>query len=129
MQPTLLPLIQAILAAETDLEFAVLVGSRAAGTETAASDWDIALQWRRDMDWLEQLARTETLRRSLAEVLAIPETAIDLIDAPRANLAMRTVIAEEGVVLKGDDELPWQRFLRRTWRELEEYYWETIYAR
>ena len=69
---------------------------------------------------MEQLGRTETLRRLLAETLAVPEAAVDLVDAPRANLAMRAVIAEEGVVLAGEDGLPWQRFLRRTWRELEE---------
>ena len=119
MHPDPLSRLRTLLAAEPDLEFAVLVGSRAAGTHTAASDWDIALQWRRDLDWMEQLGRTETLRRRLAEALAVPETAVDLIDAPRANLAMRAAIAEEGVVLAGEDHLPWQRFLRRTWRELE----------
>ena len=120
MHPDPLARLRTLLAAEPDLEFAVLVGSRAAGTHTAASDWDIALQWRRDLDWMEQLGRTETLRRLLAETLAVPEAVVDLVDAPRANLAMRAVIAEEGVVLAGEDGLPWQRFLRRTWRELEE---------
>ena len=119
MHPDPLSRLRTLLAAEPDLEFAVLVGSRAAGTHTAASDWDIALQWRRDLDWMEQLGRTETLRRRLAEALAVPETAVDLVDAPRANLAMRAAIAEEGVVLAGEDGLPWQRFLRRIWRELE----------
>lgn len=121
-------MMQNIFTAESDLEFAVLIGSRAWGAETTNSDWDIALQWRKDMDWLEQLGRTETLRRNLAEGLTCSETAIDLIDTPRANLAMRAAIAEEGVVLKGSDGLPWQRFLRRTWRELEDHYWETLYA-
>jgi uncharacterized protein len=122
------PVIRRLLTVEPDLEFAVLIGSRALATQTTGSDWDIALQWRKDMDWLEQLGRTETLRRALAEALAVPETAIDLIDVPRASLAMRAVIAEEGLVLKGNDDLPWQRFLRRTWRDLEDYYWDTIYA-
>ena len=120
MHPNPLARLRDLLAAEPDLEFAVLVGSRAAGTHTAASDWDIALQWRRDLDWMDQLGRNETLRRRLAEALAVPEAAVDLVDAPRANLAMRAAIAEEGVVLAGEDSLPWQRFLRRTWRELEE---------
>ena len=119
MHPDPLARLRTLLAAEPDLEFAVLVGSRAAGTHTAASDWDIALQWRRDLDWMDQLGRTETLRRHLAEALTVPEAAVDLVDAPRANLAMRAAIAEEGVVLAGEDGLPWQRFLRRTWRELE----------
>jgi len=117
-----------ILTAEPHLEFAVLIGSRAANTQTPDSDWDFALQWQRDMDWLEQLSRAETLRHDLAETLALPVTAIDLIDTPRASLAMRAEIAENGIVLKGEDSLPWQRFLRRTWRELEDYYWWEIYA-
>ena len=82
-------IVRTLLAAEPDLEFAVLVGSRAASTHTTASDWDIALQWRRDLDWMDQLGRTETLRRRLAEALAVPESAVDLVDAPRANLTKR----------------------------------------
>ncbi|MBM9538367.1 type VII toxin-antitoxin system MntA family adenylyltransferase antitoxin [Desulfobulbus alkaliphilus] len=117
-----------ILAAEPKLEFAVLIGSRAANTHTPDSDWDFALQWQWNMDWLEQLGRTETLRHDLAKVLALPTTAIDLVDVPWASLAMRAEIAENGVVLIGEDNLPWQKFLRRTWRELEEHYWEMIYA-
>ncbi len=106
MHPDPLARLRTLLAAEPDLEFAVLVGSRAAGTHTAASDWDIALQWRRDLDWMDQLGRTETLRRHLAETLAVPEAAVDLVDAPRANLAMRAVISEEGVVLAGASLTP-----------------------
>ena len=41
---------------------------------------------------------------------------------------MRAVIAEEGVVLKGEDNLAWNHFLQRTWRELETYYWNQNYA-
>ena len=117
-----------ILTAEPNLEFAVLIGSRANNTHTPNSDWDFALQWQRDMEWLEQLGRTETLRHDLAKALTLPATAIDLVDVPRASLAMRAEIAENGIVLIGEDDLPWQRFLRRTWRELEEHYWEKIYA-
>jgi hypothetical protein len=51
-----------------------------------------------------------------------------LIDLPTARLAMRAVVAEEGTPLKGGDSLAWHRFLQRTWRELEEHYWEQIYA-
>ena len=106
MHPDPFARLRTLLAAEPDLEFAVLVGSRAAGMHTSASDWDIALQWRRDLDWMEQLGRTETLRRLLAEALAVPEAAVDLVDAPRANLAMRAAIAEEGVVRAGASLTP-----------------------
>ena len=106
MHPDPFARLRTLLPAEPDLEFAVLIGSRAAGMHTSASDWDIALQWRRDLDWMEQLGRTETLRRLLAEALAVPEAAVDLADAPRANLAMRAAIAEEGVVLAGASLTP-----------------------
>jgi predicted nucleotidyltransferase len=110
------------------LEFVVLVGSRVNGTATEHSDWDIALQWQKEIDWLEQLGRTEMLRKKLSGLLSVSETLIDLIDVPRSSLAMRANIAEDGQVVMGEDALPWQRFLRRTWRELEEYYWEKTYA-
>jgi len=115
-------------AAEPNLEFAVLICSRAANTHTLTSDWDSALQWQRDMDWLEQLSRTEPLRHDLANALHLPVAAIDLINAPWASLEMRAAIAENGIALKGKNGLAWQRFLRRSWRKLEDRYWDEIYA-
>lgn len=117
-----------MLAAQPDLELAILIGSRANATAGPDSDWDIALQWSRDLSFMEQLAATEGLRNRLAKLLEVSETAIDLIDLPTARLAMRAVVAEEGKPLKGAESLAWHRFLQRTWRELEELYWEQIYA-
>ncbi len=111
-----------------ELEFAVLVGSRAQGTEQAKSDWDIALQWHPQADWLELLGTQETLRRHIAEILDASPEEIDLIDLSRANLVMRASVAEDGIMLKGEDTLAWPRFLTRTWRELEDYYWERAHA-
>lgn len=42
----------------------------------------------------------------MAEGLAWPKAAIDLIDTPRANLAMRAAIAEKGMGTKGSDGQP-----------------------
>ena len=117
-----------ILSNQPELELAILIGSRATGTAHPDSDWDIAIQWNRGIDFLQQLAATEQLRRTLAEVLGMSEQDVDLIDIPTARLAMRAVVAEEGVPLKGEDSLAWYRFLQRTWRELEEQYWEQTYA-
>jgi predicted nucleotidyltransferase len=111
-----------------ELELAILIGSRATGAAHPDSDWDIAIQWRRGMDFIQQLAITEQLRRTVAEKLAVSEQRIDLIDLPTARLAMRAVVAEEGIPLKGGESLAWHRFLQRTWRELEEQYWEQTYA-
>lgn len=117
-----------LLAAQPGLEFAVLVGSRATGTAHEASDWDIAVQWKHELDWLTAVARTEELRRALAAALQVNESAVDLIDLRRANLAMRAAVAEEGIPLSGEDSLAWQHFLRRTWRDLEDFYWDQRHA-
>lgn len=106
----------------------MLVGSRATGTARADSDWDIALQWSPQLDWLNALGRTETLRRTLADALQIDPRAIDLIELRRANLAMRASVAEEGVPLTGQDTLAWAHFLQRTWRDLEDFYWSQHHA-
>ena len=116
------------LLAQPLLEFSVLVGSQATGKAHAASDWDIALQWSPALDWLTVLGHTETLRSQLAEALQISPESIDLIELRRANLAMRASAAEEGLPLTGQDTLAWAHFLQRTWRELEDFYWEKQHA-
>lgn len=117
-----------VLQTQPQLEFAVLVGSRATGKARPDSDWDIALQWSGQLDWLTVLGLTETLRHTLADVLQISPNAIDLIELRRANLAMRASVAEEGLPLAGHDTLAWAHFLQRTWRELEDYYWSQHHA-
>jgi len=120
--------LRAFLSGQTALELAVLVGSRATGCAHHGSDWDIAIQWPAALDLFDNLARSETLRREVAAVLGVAEELIDLIDLPRARLAMRAVVAEEGIPLKGEDSLAWNHFLARTWRELEDYAWEQTRA-
>lgn len=114
---------------QTDVEFAVLVGSRADGTASPSSDWDIALQLRRaENSYLGELARMEALRHETATILDTDPSLVDLISAPVAKLAMRDLIANHGIVLTDSTSLPWLHFLQRTWRELEDYYWEDLYA-
>lgn len=117
-----------VLAATPGLAFAVLVGSRANNSARPDSDWDIALQWHITTPWMQTLGDQETLRRQIAEALGVPPERIDLIDLPRASLAMRANAAEDGRVLKGEDTLEWAHFLTRTWRELEDFYWEQSHA-
>jgi predicted nucleotidyltransferase len=117
-----------LLSAEPHLEFAVLIGSRATGTAHATSDWDIALHWAPQLDWFTLLGDTETLRHKLAATLNIPSQAIDLIELRRANLAMRASVAEEGIPLMGADTLAWAHFLKRTWRDIEDFYWDKAHA-
>jgi uncharacterized protein len=117
--------IQNVFESEPDLELAVLIGSRQRGTATHASDWDFAVQWQRDLDFTEVLAATERLRHRLAEALGVASDRVDLIDLAPARLAIRAVVAEEGRLLKGDGSLAWSHFLTRTWRELEDWTWES----
>lgn len=117
-----------VLAQESGLAFAALVGSRATGKYRPDSDWDIALMWHDGVDEWELLGKTETLRRALAAVIDVEETAIDLIDLRRANLAMHASVAEVGQPLWLANSLYWDRFLQRTWREIEDYKWEHTYG-
>ena len=117
-----------LLTATAGLEFAILVGSRADNRARPDSDWDIALQWRTTVPWMQTVGDQETLRRRIAETLNVSPDRIDLIDLPRANLAMRANAAENGRVLKGQDTLAWAQFLTRSWRELEDFYWEQSHA-
>lgn len=111
------------------LELLVLIGSQARGTANAHSDWDFALRWAEDgTDFMGNLARTEELRAQLAQWLAVSPERIDLVLLPDAGLAMRAAVAEEGVPVKGEDSLAWFHFLTRTWRELEDWYWENEHA-
>jgi predicted nucleotidyltransferase len=117
-----------VLSQHPSLEFAVLVGNRASGSAHAQSDLDIALQWAPQLDWLTVIGVMETLRQTLTQAIGVDPSSIDLVEMRRANLAMRTSVAEEGVVLYEDDSLAWMRFLRRTWRELEDFYWDKNHA-
>lgn len=106
-----------------DLELAVLVGSRADGTATYQSDWDIAVRWKKHINGLARLEHSEIMKQQIADIMQIHKDQIDLIDIAAARLAMRAVIAEEGILLKGEDTLEWSHYLIQTWGELEDYYW------
>ena len=110
------------------LELAILVGSRALNTVTLHSDWDIAIRWEKGINNLALLEQAEALKQKIAEAITTHPDQIDLIDMTTARLAMRAVIAEEGVVLKGEDTLAWSHFLTQTWAELEDYYWRKQHA-
>ncbi len=128
MAISLHPALATVLRQQPLLSFGVLLGSRANNTAHAASDWDIALQWRHDADPWTVLGATERLRSELARALQVDTSRIDLIDLRRANLAMKASAAEEGVLLQAADPMAWEHFLRRTWRELEDHQWEQQHA-
>lgn len=121
--------LRACLQTCSEIEIAVLVGSRANGTSHAESDWDIAVLLMRASDSLiDELSRLERVRCRLAQELSVIPEKIDLIDLSRARLAMCALVAEDGLVLKGNETARWFHFLQRTWRELEEADWERTHA-
>lgn len=129
MQELLRQLRQKLQKRYPELEICALIGSRARGNHKHDSDWDFAIQWsNRDQSLWSTLEETEQLRQDLAKWLSCAGEEVDLVELPDAGLAIRAAVAEEGVPLKGPEALPWFHFLSRTWRELEDYYWDDIYA-
>ena len=111
-----------------DLELAILIGSQAGGMATGQSDWDIAVRWKKPIKGLASLEHAENLKQQIAAAINIHKDQIDLVDMTSARLAMRAVIAEEGIILKGEDTLAWSHYLTQTWGELEDYYWRKNHA-
>lgn len=121
-------LLKKVLQAIPDLELAVLVGSQASGSATHLSDWDVAVRWNKGVSAWARLERSEVVKQKIAEAMGVHKDLIDLIDMASARLALRAVIAEEGVVLKGEGTLAWSHYLTQTWGELEDYYWRKNHA-
>lgn len=117
-----------LLQTNSELELAILIGSRALETETYQSDWDLAIRWKKDFSGWTRLEHSEILKQQISDAIGVHKDQIDLIDIVLARLAMRAVIAEEGIVLKGEDTLAWSHYLTQTWRELEDYYWMESHA-
>lgn len=119
--------IRQCIAGTRNVLFAVLVGSRANGTQTDRSGWDIAVQWQTG-PMLERINSHEMLRHCIAQRLSVPDEKIDLIDLSSTRLAMRALVIEEGQLILANDELVWAKYQVRVWRELEHYYWEKAHA-
>ena len=116
--------LQVSLAQDQSVSLAVLVGSRANGTAREDSDWDVAIMVDPALPAMMRFAELQRLQVSLALQAGIPIEQLDLIDLNAAGLGMREQVANQGILLKGDNTLAWSHFLVRTWRELEEFTWE-----
>lgn len=126
-QPIITQLSQA-LADVPELELAVLVGSQATGAATGDSDWDIAIRWVKHISPLDQLALEAKLVQHIAQSLSIHPDRVDLIQLNSAKLAMREVVANQGISLKGEQTMSWFHFLTQTWAEVEDFYWRKNHA-
>jgi predicted nucleotidyltransferase len=118
----------AVLQHYPEIELAVLVGSRARREAHATSDWDIAVRWLKNTPPLVKHQSATKLTLELAATLGVAPDLIDLIDLSVARLAMRAVVAEEGLALKGTDTPAWHHFLTLTWSEMEDFEWRSKHA-
>lgn len=57
-------------AQQASIELALLIGSRAVGRAREDSDWDFAVQWRRDIPWGECAGIYGNLARRSCQALA-----------------------------------------------------------
>jgi predicted nucleotidyltransferase len=87
------------LAETPGVAFAVMIGSRANHTARESSDWDIAVFWKSPDNSFARLGQHEALRHRLAQCLELQDEKIDLIDLASARLAMKAVVAEEGIIV------------------------------
>ena len=110
-----------VLATASQIDFALLIGSRANSTARSTSDWDIAVWIARDLPVLVRFEVLEDVRCQIAQAIGVSPARIDVIDLAHAGLAMRAVAADEGVLLKQDAGSLYNRFLNRTWHEVEEF--------
>ncbi|QJD59058.1 nucleotidyltransferase domain-containing protein [Pseudomonas sp. gcc21] len=90
--------IQSVLAEHPEIQLAYLFGSMAAGSATATSDADIAVQTYSPL--------TVEAKISLVEEIAIATgRPVDLIDLRKTGEPLLGQILQHGIRLKGDDTL------------------------
>jgi predicted nucleotidyltransferase len=95
----------------SDVRFAYLFGSRAAGACRADSDADIAIMPGRELGLLER----ERLARELAEALHVPD--VDLVQLDRVRLELRGRVVQQGRPIYSADEPARVDFHARTLSE------------
>ena len=120
--------IKALLQSFGALQFAVLVGSRADGSQHQDSDWDIAVFVDPVLPPIERFNLIEQLRMASADAIGASPDSIDMIDLHDAGLAMREQVVNHGMILVERDGAMFCRFCVRVWRELEDFYWEQQHA-
>jgi len=95
------------LASRSD-EIAVLwlYGSRAKGTATPGSDYDLAVAFRHfEKDPLERRLRPELLAQAWQDAMGLAEGQLSMVDINLAPLPLAHVIIRTGRVLQANDRL------------------------
>lgn len=100
---------------DTGVAVAYLFGSRAAGTERPGSDYDIAVLFDHDADWLEPPTVADALARRFGG------TSVDVVDLERVNLELRGAVVQTGRLVYSVDEPRRVAFETRTRSEYFDY--------
>ncbi|MBL7003713.1 MAG: nucleotidyltransferase domain-containing protein [Gammaproteobacteria bacterium] len=116
------------LKARTDIKFSILFGSRARGTETPESDWDIAIWFKDNSDAWENLGKKEDIRNQVCKLFAINETKVDIVDLARSELSINATVVDEGIELSEQDSLALAYYYQGVWSKIEEFYWNLNHA-
>jgi predicted nucleotidyltransferase len=121
-QPNLKTL-QKVLGLRDDIAISLLFGSQARGDSYEESDWDIAILFKNNTDGWDNLGRQEDIRHLLALALAINDDKVDIVDLHRGGLGINATVADEGIILTGQNSLALAIYYQRVWANLEDYYW------
>ncbi|MBB3142010.1 type VII toxin-antitoxin system MntA family adenylyltransferase antitoxin [Halomonas organivorans] len=108
MSATSAPLDDLIKLATTDDEIAVLwlYGSRAKGTATSNSDYDLAVAFRSfEEDPLERRLRPELLAQAWQDALGLTGDQLSIVDINLAPIPLAHAVIRTGQVLHANDRL------------------------
>ena len=105
-QTTILQGLAELAAKDEEIAVLWLYGSRAKGTASEESDYDLALAFRTfEKDALERRLRPELLVQAWQDALNLPEGLLSLVDINQAPLPLAHVIIRTGQVLQATDRL------------------------
>ena len=79
-----------------DVDLIVLFGSRAKGTQTPTSDWDLGITFRQKPDQPLRLFELDAL---LAPLVGCSNDVIDVVDLEHCSSLLQRVVTEEGRLL------------------------------
>ncbi len=95
-----------LAARDADIAVLWLYGSRAKGTATEDSDYDLAVAFNNfEQDPLERRLRPELLAQTWQQALSLPDERLSLVDINLAPLPLAHAVIRTGQVLQVNDRL------------------------
>lgn len=130
-QTAILPRFAELAARDDAIAVLWLYGSRAKGTATTESDYDLAVAFRNfEEDALERRLRPELLAQDWQDALALTNDQLSIVDINLAPLPLAHAVIRTGQVLQANDRL---RLIREENRitsmwEIDHQYHQQHYA-